>query len=737
MKKIYFTGLFDDLFSPKIIPIISMSVVLGILMIIFEMSFASIIFSGELAPFASRAAGLTLAGCFFICLIGSFSGSFKGIIALPQDAPTAVLSAMAVSVVAALGTDVSPGVQFMTVTAVLFISTVFTGICCLCVGKFRLANLFRFMPYPVVGGFLAGTGWLLSAGSIGVMCDVSLSMGNMTILATPENLMKWLPGVIYGGVLFVVLQKRSHFLILPGSLAAATLIFYGVLTLSGTPIQEAKAAGFLVSGVPEGGLWPAFSIADLRLIQWQTVFQQLPGVFTVALVSIIGMLLNMSGIELAAKSELDMNRELMVSGAGNMLAGFCGSVPGYPSISLSLLGYKTGADSRLTGVFSALILGVVLFFGGNILEYFPKSILGGLVLLLGLFFLWDWVVVTKQRLPLLDWLILIAIFLVIGIFGFMEGVAFGLVAAILFFVFRFSRIPVVKQGFTALERRSMTVRSLPHRHVLQTEGDKICGYVLTGYLFFGSASSLTDSLKKALDSDPSPLFMILDLEQVTGFDISAVNNFQRVVFAAKTAKATLVITTAPKRFAEALQRNIPGDAMENIQFFPTLNDGLEWCETGLIQKIEASIESETNLRDALFDRSVDDVMKHLKRQEHFETLVDRLGSRVTSLRHSPGSIIMEKGEIINGLHLITWGNAIESNPESGLRISCFEPGCVIAGPAAFTPCFICKSTFMADSDCRTAFLSFDTRQLLEQEDPALAIELYGYLIQADTGKEHG
>ncbi len=731
MGKLQFSELIEDLFSAKILPIISMSVVIGVLLIIFGVSFASMIFSGDLAPFASRAAGLTLAGCFFICLISAFGGSFKGTISLTQDAPTAVLSGMAVSVAAALGMGALPEVKFMTITATIVISTVFTGLCFAGVGKFRLANLLRFMPYPVVGGFLAGTGWLLVEGSIGVMCDVSLSMGNLALLTPPETLIKWLPGIIYGAGLFIILQKRSHFLILPGSIVLSAMIFYGILVFSGTSIQEAKTAGFLVSGVPAGGLWPAFSLADFSLVQWPIVFQQFPGILTVALVSIIGMLLNMSGIELAARNELDMNKELMVSGAGNIIAGLFGSPPGYPAISLSLLGNKTNADSRLTGIISALILGFVLFFGGNILEYFPKPIIGGLVLLLGLFFIYDWIIVTRKRLPLTDWLIVISIFLVVGIFGFREGAAFGLVATLIFFVFRFSRVPVVKQRFTALERRSMKVRSAPHRHILNAEALKITGCELTGYLFFGSASTLTDSLKNAFMSDPAPLYMILDLEQVSGFDISAVNNFQRVIFAAKTTGAVIVITTAPKRFMEAIQRNFSEDAMEKtIRFFQTLDNGLEWCEDRLIRKIETALLEETNLRDDLFDRSVDDVMKHLDLQEYFEDLIDRLEGRLTHIQHPPGSIIMKKEEKIDGFHLLVRGNAIELNTDSGLQRCCLETGCVIAGPAAFVPDYICASTFVADSDCKTAFLSTEARKNLEKENPALAIELYGYLLQS-------
>lgn len=733
MIKTIVTELFEDVSSPKLIPILCMSVVLGILLIIFDVSFASMIFSGKLAPLASRAAGLTLCGCFVICVVGSVFSSFKGIIPLPQDAPTAVLSTVAVSVVAVSDLNTPLESSFMTITAVMFLSAAITGAGYVIVGRFRLANLLRFMPYPVVGGFLAGTGWLLSVGSIGVMCDVSLSPGNLASLTAPDMMMKWVPGILYGTVLFILLLKYSHFFILPGSLLAGMILFYGVLAVSGTTVQEAKTAGFLIAGVPDGGLWPAFSIADIGLVQWQEVFRQVPAMLTVALVSIVGMLLNMSGIELASRTELDMNKEFKVFGVANIAAGFCGSVPGYPSIALSMLGHKTGADSRLTSIVSALIVGGVLFLGGDVLGYFPKTLLGGLVLLLGLFFIYDWIIATRNRLPLPDWLIVISIFLVIGVFGFMEGVAFGLVATVIFFIFRFSRVPVVRQAFSGLERRSMKVRSVPHRHILQAWAGTIRGYELTGYLFFGSASSLVDSLKGALTSGTPPAYLILDFRQVTGFDISAINNFQRVALAARSSGSTIVVTTASARFAEAIRRNFPGDAQETIRFFETLDKGLEWCEDNLIDDSETAMLARTSLRNDLFERSVDDVMKHLERQEYFETLVSRLENWLESNDYAPGDIIVGKGKPADCVYLLTWGTAVETDPDSGLRMRSLEPGCAIAAPAAFSLRYSSPSTIAADSGCKTVALSRDNRQRLETENPALAIQLFGYLIQSEAG----
>ena len=724
------TGFIEELFSPRIIPVISMSIVVGILLVIFEVSFASMIFSGKLVGFASRAAGLILCGGFLMTLITAISSSFKGTVSLPQDAPVAVLASVAASIAAAAGPAATAEKTFMTVVAVMIVAAIFSGICFGIVGKFRLANLLRFMPYPVVGGFLAGTGWLLAAGSFGVMCDVSLTFHTLPSLIVPATLVKWIPGVIFGIVIFCLLIRWSHFLILPGGIVIGAAIFYGVLVVQGTTVEEAKISGFLISGVPKEGLWPVFSLSDLGLVDWQTVWQQMPAVFTVALVSIIGMLLNMSGIEFATRGELDMNKELMGAGLGNAVAGLCGAPPGYPSISLSLLGVRTGADSRLTGIISSLIVGAVLFFGGRVLEYFPKCLLGGLVLLLGLFFIYDWIIITRRRMPLIDWLIVVSIFLVIGFFGFLEGVAFGLVVTIIFFVFRFSRVPVVRQRFTALEKRSMKARSVPHRHILQAEAKRVSGYELAGYLFFGSASSLTDSLKQSLSTEPVPEYLLIDFSEVTGFDISVVNNFQRVAFSAKTAGAVLVFTAAPRHFIDAVKNNFPEDALARMMFFANLNDGIEWCEDQLIANVESALTREAGLRSDLFNRAVDDVMNHLVKQEYFETLMESLEKWLLQADHSAGTTIVEKSQEMEGCLFLTWGSGVALDPESGVKLGSLETGCVISAVAPFTDGYVSSSKIVADTDCRTAFFSRDARERLEKENTELALSVYKYLIRS-------
>ncbi|WP_028323541.1 SLC26A/SulP transporter family protein [Desulfatirhabdium butyrativorans] len=729
MKTSLLSELFSDITSGRIIPAASTAVVASIIFIIFELSFAAMIFSGNLSSLATRGASLALCGGILMCFFAALTSAFRSVVSQPQDAPAAVLSAIALAISASLGQQSTMEVKFINVAAALSLSSVLTGVVYILIGRFRLANMLRFIPFPVVGGFLAGTGWLFIAGGLAVMCDMPISIHTIPLMGSGNMMLKWLPGLIYGGILFAVTMRYSHFLIVPGSLAASVVLYYIAFSFCGVSADAARAAGLLVSGVPAKGLWPPFNLHDLSLIQWPLLLQQLPGMFSVVLITVIGMMLNSSGIELAVGKETDINREFVVGGMGNCLTSLGGCFPGYPSVSLTFLGLKTGVQSRFTGILTAFILGGVVVFGGRALEFFPKALLGGMLLFLGLSLIHEWIYEGRKRLPLPDYLILCAIFLVVGLFGFLQGVAVGLVASVIFFVIRFSGVSVIKSEFTARIRPSLKERPIPHRKLLSMKGDRIRAYELCGYIFFGSATTLMNSLKSALASKPTPDFIVLDFTHVSGFDISAVNNFHRFSISADAQHTFLVITAAPERFINALKHNLSPKAMANIAFFDHLDEGLEWCEDRLIEEKPVTDAEEASLRDMLFHQSVDDVMAHLQQQERFEYLVDRLAPWLENRVIPAGSTILAKGEQSPGLFLLTFGTATEMDSDQDVRARSLTQGSIIAAPAAFGQ-YAAPAAIRADSDCRLALLSAETRILLEQENPNLALELYGFLIQS-------
>ena len=129
-----------DILSAKAIPALSAGFTSGLGLLVAQVAFGSFIFSGPLAPFSSQGVGLVLFGNFAACLVVALAGGYRGAIAGLSPAPVIVMASVATKM------DARGEALFVTTAVALMISAVATGVCCLMIGRFRLANLVRFIP---------------------------------------------------------------------------------------------------------------------------------------------------------------------------------------------------------------------------------------------------------------------------------------------------------------------------------------------------------------------------------------------------------------------------------------------------------------------------------------------------------------------------------------------------------------------------------------------------------------
>ena len=155
---------------------LSAAFAVGLLNSVLTVSLAALAFSGELAPFLPQGIGLALVSAVVVGLVIAATSSLRGMVGSVQDASTAILAVAAASAVATLPVGVTPREMFVTIVVANVATTLVTGAFLLITGAFGLGRFVRFLPYPVVGGFLAGTGWLIVLGSIGVMTDVTVTL---------------------------------------------------------------------------------------------------------------------------------------------------------------------------------------------------------------------------------------------------------------------------------------------------------------------------------------------------------------------------------------------------------------------------------------------------------------------------------------------------------------------------------------------------------------------------------
>ena len=140
--------------SPSLLPVLSAGTVSGLSLLLVQVAFGTFIFSGALSAYSSQGIGLILFGNFAVCLLFSLLGGYRGVIAGLSPAVVLVMATVVASV------DADGEALLVTAVCTLIFSAVATGVFCLLVGNFQLANLLRFIPYPVVVGFVAGIGGL-------------------------------------------------------------------------------------------------------------------------------------------------------------------------------------------------------------------------------------------------------------------------------------------------------------------------------------------------------------------------------------------------------------------------------------------------------------------------------------------------------------------------------------------------------------------------------------------------
>ena len=314
----------------------------------------------------------------------------------------------------------------------------------------------------------------------------------------------------------------------------------------------------------------------------------------VIFVTAISTLFNTTGLEVATGREANLERELTVAGTANILSGLFGGYAGCISLSRSLLNASAGATTRVSGLTVAAIAVLMLVADPALLAYMPKFILGGLLIYLGSDQLNRWIIESRRRLSITEYLSLLAIIVIIVKWGFIAGVLIGVVIGCATFALSASRISAIKFGFNGAEYRSSLDRSRHDLALLMAHGKEIHGLNLQSYLFFGSANRLYQHVRALLTHHPECRYLVFDFKLVTGIDSSATYSFAQIKRAAIENGVKLVLVNLP-RATEKMLRS--GEFLSSdILVMPELDHALEWCENEIIARYSAREQDDDDLQ---------------------------------------------------------------------------------------------------------------------------------------------
>ncbi len=703
----------------RLLPILSLGIVIGAIDLPTVISFAILIYSGELTPFAGAGIGMVLFGGLIIQLIVALTSSIPGIMGGPQDSPAAILGLMAAAIAAKIP-DATVEAKFVTVVVAVMLTSVLSGVFFLLIGGFKLGRFVRFIPYPVVGGFIAGTGLLLVQGALGVMIGDTPGMANLGILFTSSNLLRWIPSVIFGTLLVLGSRRFQHFLTIPALLTGAAIIFYAAVWLSGQTISEIREMGWLLGPFPEGGLWRPLNLALLAQVDWGLIADQASNIAAVALISIVALLLNSNALELIAKRDIDLNRELIATGLANIAGGFAGSSVGYHYLGFSAIPFRMNINSRLLAVIAACVTGFVLLFGASLLSLMPTLIAGGVLFFLGISFLVEWLYDAWFQLPRIDYVLVLLILGVVGAFGFLEGVGTGIVIAVVLFVVNYSRIDIIKDSLTGSSYQSSAERPFEHRQLIRQLGEQIQILRLHGFIFFGTSQSLVQRVSERLkDADREKLkYLILDFQHVTALDSSAVFSFVRLKQLADAHNFHLILTDLNQETKTKLTRTGLNEQEAWIRFSPNMDYGMEWCESKLLlEEGGSTILRAGTLRAQLkrmFPTSdhVDKIMTYLEKQEVQEY-----------------HIVINKGDPPDSMYFIDSGELttrLEISKGKFIRLRNQRGGTMVGEMGLFLK-QARTATVVATQPSVLYRLSLDKYNKMMQDDPELVFHLHQWI----------
>ena len=688
----------------------------AVLTVSFGLSYSVLIFSGPLSEYLPYGIAATFIATAIIAIVVALGSTFPIAVGGPETSTAAVTAILATSVVEHI-TATDPSAHLLgPVPHTLTAATIITGLALCSLGLTRIGRAIRYVPYPVIGGFLGATALLIALGGVRVITNMSLRFGNLASFADPMTMYELPAGSALAFTIYLTWHRSRNPLALPALLIAGVVVTHIVFNFAGISLEQAQALGWTFQSLPRATFSLPWHLGDIENYPWQAVPGLIGNLIAVIFVTAISTLFNTTGLEVATSREANLERELNVAGAANILSGLFGGYAGCISLSRSLLNFNGGATGRLSGLTVAVIAVLMLVADPALLSFMPKFILGGLLIYLGVDQLNRWIIESRRRLSTIEYLSLLAIIFIIVKWGFIAGVLIGTVIGCATFALSASRISSIKFGFNGAEYRSSLDRSQNDLALLAAHGKEIHGLNLQSYLFFGSANRLYQHVKTLLEHHPECRYLVFDFKLVTGIDSSAAYSFAQIRRSAIENDVKLVLVNLP-RAAEKMLRSgefLAGD----ILVMPDLDHALEWCENEIIARHSGLEQEEGDLQGWFAgilgnDHDAAELARRCERLEvrAFETIA-RAGEPADSM------LFILNGRI--GVIVDAGGGHSTRVRSLGRHTTVGEMGLVARQPRS--------ATIRAETDSVLYVLRADAFNAITASNPALGQKLLTYFM---------
>ena len=689
-------------------------------------AFGVTIYSAIAPGYAAMGALAGIIGATVIGLVAATLGGTDRLISAPCAPAAAVLTAFAIELVGQ--GNVAPG----TVVLLMVIVGALAGGIQMLLGLSGVGRLIKYVPYPVLSGYLSGVGLIIIGSQVPKLAGVPGGTGFIASLLSPW-LWDW--RALGVGAVTILVTVGAHRLTakIPGTILgilAGTLTYF-LLALQDAGLQTVAGNPLVVGALGQG----TGGYLDIVQARWHEIgslhlaeiASLLGSALTLAALLSIDTLKTCVVVDQLTRGRHDPNRELVAQGTANIASAVVGGIPGAGTMGATMVNLNSGAQTRASGVLEGLFSLVAALALGSFVEWIPIAALAGILIVTGfrmidrepLYF-------VESRATVFDFAVVASVIVVALTVGLIAASGVGVAMAILLFLREQIGGRVVRRKVYVNQRSSTWHRPESEMRIIEKKGDQGVIFELQGSLFFGTTQQLYADIQPEL---ARRTYFIFDLSRVQSVDVTAAHLLLNVRDTLRERGAMLLLSEVRevlpsgrnlRAFLEQMQIIRPGD--ETVRVFPELDNAIEWVEERLLGEIEAAPEPETPAQ--LHEM---ELFSH----HRIETLQE-LEARMELRHYRAGEVIYSRGEDGKEIYWLRRGVVQIFSPLGGGRsrhTASFGRGDFFGG-LAFLDGGARNNDAVAQSDAEVYVLSRETFYSLSEEHKKLAFHLIAAIARS-------
>lgn len=502
------------------------------------------------------------AGLYGAIFLGFFAAIFGGTpsqISGPTG-PMTVITAATVAIFVA-----KAGGSLTVALGAILASFILAGLLQIVMGFLKIGTLIKYIPYPVISGFMSGIGVII------ILLQLFPAIGQAsprTTIDVVKEIGPALSNINMYAFLYAALTIAIIYLFPKITKAVpSTLVALLVVTLLSVFLQYEVP---VIGAIPTG--FPKLQVGELAGIETSLYLDILEVAATLAALGAIDSLLTSVVADNVTKTKHNSNRELIGQGIGNTIGGLFGGLPGAGATMRTLVNIRSGGRNRISGVIHSLVLLIVLVAAGPYAALIPKSVLAGILITVGIGIL-DYKTLSHiKKVPRADIAIMFIVLFVTVFLDLLVAVGIGVVMASFLFMKKMS--DVMEQSSTTGILETMDEEDAASNAQMPAELRKSV-YVkqLEGPLFFGSASGFQALVQKV----PDVRYVVIRMENIPFVDQSGLYALEDAILSLERRNIDVILTglqEQPKARMEIL-RIIP-DLVGNDNVFEDFDDAIKW-----------------------------------------------------------------------------------------------------------------------------------------------------------------